>query len=166
MQLSDAAPLSELRLFLCEFWGVPSEGARLLENGKELDDTKCLSEAATCLPSKSRLQRGGAFGVTLFCEQAPGPSRVAECPEPLPQGPTRPLPIHDVQEERMCGVCFAGPFVNDGCSNLVTHNNGGINRCPNCKSFYENWKDLPVWDGGDRKRRRREGYMRGQASTV
>ena len=162
VQLSDAAPLSQLRVFLCDLWGVPSERAHLLENGRVLDDTKFLRQAATCLPSMSRLQRGGAFRVTLFCEQAPGPSRVAQCPEPLAQRPKRPLPIDYVQEQRMCGVCFAGPFVNDGCSNLVTHNKGGLNACPHCRTFYSNWKDLPLWDGGDRKRRRREGYMRGR----
>ena len=52
-----------------------------------------------------------------------------------------------VGDFRMCKKCRAGPFTNEACSNLASHNDGGANQCRNCGWFSENWHDWPMWDG-------------------
>lgn len=49
---------------------------------------------------------------------------------------------------RMCRRCKAGPFENQACSNLATHNGRNhANHCPNCGWHDPNWHNWPYFDG-------------------
>ena len=61
---------------------------------------------------------------------------------------------------RMCKRCKAGPFENQACSNLGSHNDTSTsykgntvqstanpNHCPHCGWFHSDWHQWPYWDG-------------------
>mmetsp|Transcript_78757 Transcript_78757/g.144888 ORF Transcript_78757/g.144888 Transcript_78757/m.144888 type:complete len:116 (-) Transcript_78757:116-463(-) len=70
-------------------------------------------------------------------------------------------------EQRMCADCGAGPMVNFECPNLQAHNEAGMwrrgkNACPACGSFRSNWKDLPLWDGGELRQQKQRRLLFGR----
>lgn len=144
-QLSTQVPLSELASEVCRLLMVPNMDLQLLQDGKELQHNRILTDSGAYLP-----RRTGIVDVTLFFSQ---PIELHPCKGIVQKLDSWEDTFHiNGKRSRMCGSCGSGPYINEACSDLAAHHKGGVNACKHCGWHKKRWEDWPLWDGGKTRR--------------